>query len=1528
MSNVSQSYFTEIIVVDKGENQVAIITDSVDVAASLRRVAFAGEKRAQLRPQRRVGTFTAATGVEQQKMAYSSTDIANPLSYARVNGFLVFNQDGVISQDAACTNVIPFPNWIEEASLALRLRRNDNTKGFAKSAWYARVITAGFLVEIRISGPALDINLADDAAAVQLNDRLENHRVISFTDEYVIIGSNPADGQSTDTLLTFDEYPFQYFDQFVDVDVISNTDYIFIIEAGTTYFDDSYAVDSIAYMNKSVHVTVEIVGITSKSFSLPPSRTLDDGLLSVEFNSGLSQRIRIWFHIYGKAAKLRIKDLRLCKKQGPIEAICDSGSTNLIANSSFTEGVLGWLGYISTEDNFIDGGTYIDLLPPTNPLYWSPSDKAIVLSRDGVQCIRQKVTGININATLYLSFVVVKYDPDIPEATIEYGAIYRSPSTLLVKSERPMNARLAIASPQDGALEIYVRLGANGDKVLIKDILLCSTPAVPSDAKIITPVNPNNFTQPVINCGLDFKTLSFNPAAAAGITDWAGIVYNKALISYPFPPDGVLSRTYEKLNPNDIFNLSLQVMDVGKVIITFILDGRRTLLEFNTKNIGFTDNLNLINTDGSVNAERAGVISGACRVPKSGTVQVNINAILDSHGVTFIPPSLVANKFEKVINGLFLSDVSGWYGGPSETNAWSDPYPPELWVPSILSNGIKHGGLYLFNPVPPGGRAVFGGSVFANQTLRDLLGSTFYMLTFRVDAPDVNAIGRIYVKVIDHNYSAYPLYENSVPDPAYQCRDNQYEVPISSSNSTVYGGLLFGPINSSAVATVQFRSEITVELKDKPFGVVLSEISVLPVTIQDEITGYDGTVYDLTDFDPLSDYYPFRVRWIRACTYSSQQEKALCGEGYELIASDTLKVDAGGWVLRDRLANKEIKGYLDVTKGQISIDRDQVLTKLYTNLVAGRKFKLAFDSIDPKPYKLTIKNDREVLAEGVSDSTIGRHEFTVDVPAQGYAVASLEQAAEAQYVSASGMVKKKKVESVKVTGGSSAKVKYITEITYDNYDVNKIQKITIDNTLDWSKMGLLHNDVYGRPVFTAPRLITLDVEIEQAGPTRFIPITLRRLSANTYWDETYAEQNQITLRNDSILTSNGIIEIYVIRILGYLNAVPLNNACIPDGKVGFKCVPSLNKEGTTNLIDKNPEIRDAIDTTRSGNSYYFYNVPPKLPFTGELVNGSVTVRVTKTVETSTFNAYDPRPEVIFKDDLVTTFSNISMVGLSPPTLDTKSRIANITACMSKENIATDTIPLNGLTVSMVWNGTPRKPVNLFNQFIRIKLREKTYPYKRTILNILPTNDGHSSKAIDKTCSFWKQNGLNNAAEINLLAKGLIMIESIKSGDLTNVENINNYLWAIPTASSLSDKDILSVLYDLPDAPQVIESISIMSLLNIVNNTGDAIPVISNNCSPDPAADLTLSISYTRADKSRAFNSVIRNSDIYNQFEDLTIMPFWDTNNTLGGGVKGKVAQWIETVFELDRLDGKGLDQLTPPVYLNFSGRSRRSNTPM
>ena len=138
--SISQSYFTEIIIVDKSEEVIAIVTDSVSADDSVNRLAYRNKRRAIAAPARNAPVVIAARPIslEPQTVAqYSAESISRSELYANVNAFdidnMVLGYNDVKRLLLECkTNLIANPTWISDLinySISLRKDFLNGTTG-------------------------------------------------------------------------------------------------------------------------------------------------------------------------------------------------------------------------------------------------------------------------------------------------------------------------------------------------------------------------------------------------------------------------------------------------------------------------------------------------------------------------------------------------------------------------------------------------------------------------------------------------------------------------------------------------------------------------------------------------------------------------------------------------------------------------------------------------------------------------------------------------------------------------------------------------------------------------------------------------------------------------------------------------------------------------------------------------------------------------------------------------------------------------------------------------------------------------------------------------------------------------------------------------------------------------------------------------------------------------------------------------------------------------------------------------------
>ena len=241
---------------------------------------------------------------------------------------------------------------------------------------------------------------------------------------------------------------------------------------------------SLANVNlKSGKLVFGIEGITDKLVEINAGNVNQIHMIS--FNKGDlpemantnattgSRNIRLF--VTAIIGTFKLNDLSLCLKPVPTEASCANNLTNYVKNSSFLTNVDNWLGYNQSA------GTYYNL--STNS--WSSESLGIILDRAGVEAngtaveIRQKITGINPNSSLFLSFDVPYYS-DEPEAFIEYGAyigiMQDNGSSMIFHfvfysndgrngGKKPTSIKESLSTARtDGTCELYFKLGTRSGR--------------------------------------------------------------------------------------------------------------------------------------------------------------------------------------------------------------------------------------------------------------------------------------------------------------------------------------------------------------------------------------------------------------------------------------------------------------------------------------------------------------------------------------------------------------------------------------------------------------------------------------------------------------------------------------------------------------------------------------------------------------------------------------------------------------------------------------------------------------------------------------------------------------------------------------------------------------------------------------------------------------------------------------------------------------------------------------------------------
>jgi hypothetical protein len=239
--------------------------------------------------------------------------------------------------------------------------------------------------------------------------------------------------------------------------------------------------------------------------------------------------------------------------------------------------------------------------------------------------------------------------------------------------------------------------------------------------------------------------------------------------------------------------------------------------------------------------------------------------------------------------------------------------------------------------------------------------------------------------------------------------------------------------------------------------------------------------------------------------------------------------------------------------------------------------------------------------------------------------------------------------------------------------------------------------------------------------------------------------------------------------------------------------------------------------------------------------------------------------------------------------------------------------INGI---LEWQGTPRVPVNIFNAFIKFKIRNPIDPFDVSEEIFEINAEGRLSVV---TCDLWK----SELGSSGILSKDIGNTSNIGDGDLINVETRSDWLWSIPQsgAATAAGQDNLVMFYDGPGPGKLVEKAELFILANRINPLpGTSTPKpYGCDAGDDPATTINMIIQYVNSENlNREFSQSISISELYPNDYDFTGFN-WDDETATGNGYAGEVARWQSYAFELDLPNGKGIDQCTPPITSEESG---------
>lgn len=286
----------------------------------------------------------------------------------------------------------------------------------------------------------------------------------------------------------------------------------------------------------------------------------------------------------------------------------------------------------------------------------------------------------------------------------------------------------------------------------------------------------------------------------------------------------------------------------------------------------------------------------------------------------------------------------------------------------------------------------------------------------------------------------------------------------------------------------------------------------------------------------------------------------------------------------------------------------------------------------------------------------------------------------------------------------------------------------------------------------------------------------------------------------------------------------------------------------------------------------------------------------------------------YTTSIVVQDNGIVTASIERQDINTAVRIDDVLTCISLPKICDGSV--SEVQALIEWNGIPRNPVNIFSAIIRYTIRNPDDPLDITEVTYAATSSGRLSIT---ACDLWK----SQTKTVNLLANGLFSIGDINHGDISSIVARPDWLWSIPQNNSSKVQDNLVINFPDPGPGIIIESAEIILLINNVipkpdTDSGPTYPP-PLSCDIDPADKFDVIIRYVNSKGlNREFSASIDKSSIMPQDVDFTIAQ-WDKDTATGNGLKGKSARWQSVKFNLDTVDGRGLDQCTTPITSSSEG---------
>ena len=711
--------------------------------------------------------------------------------------------------------------------------------------------------------------------------------------------------------------------------------------------------------------------------------------------------------------------------------------------------------------------------------------------------------------------------------------------------------------------------------------------------------------------------------------------------------------------------------------------------------------------------------------------------------------------------------------------------------------------------------------------------------------------GGVVIGSYESSMSSWPIDDwipyKSIP---YKSNDNR---PMPQPNRSGFMGP-YGPIpdNGQVTLTVEILNQYkglldrtSTELKSRiPLDVIL-QAAVGRVTLISTTPSNDTTSPDVTDSD-----YPnsvFRITSLRTGTVQQTVVPNLCGDKGVLISYDDFERSTGSWNGGTRNRGYWNGGAFFFGDYYVLVNYDESLTQTFQGLRPGYDFSLTFNLLS-NGVTVELSTDADVEINAAKSAGIFKYSIpitssgTVNVRITAYETPIPTHVAP--------------IESDFTKQDNTGRFLIISGYTSFTVDANgRLVIMDRDNIITTGNVTYILKDDPSQK-FNYPGFVDYD---ENGGFAGTYYTTSDRYNINT---------NDFTIHLGSLNLAGIDYERWVIGISdenGYTvgGAVYLlsSEGNVPD-RINYNSfvestaqatITSINKAYTRIVIRILPPLSDGFYDPNNVRAKAQLEELQKLYLNDSSVL-CLVVPIIDAKESTTLAGWtvggkygilihhaslvNSTPKANY--DIAAYRANITRFAeISEELYSIRSvfKVTDIIACMAPP-VAT-AITENKITtgrLAIEWKGTPRTLVNIFNLFVRYKLRNPE-TNANTIINHLPKGEGHLGysltpiktenpdaacyETIVEACDYWKQSGNGGRTENNILANGLAEanVTTINPLDYADVTLKSNWLWSIPTLAIDPKNDRLII--DIPPPPDtttdVIEDIEIFYLTNLINN---------------------------------------------------------------------------------------------------------------